>query len=51
MNFLSGVMLSLVSLRPAVFQGNLPLKNEFFEHAPIQSGSTFEYQKGASQSC
>jgi hypothetical protein len=40
-------MLSLVSLCPAVFLGNLPLKMEFFEHVPIQSRSTFEYQKCA----
>jgi hypothetical protein len=40
-------MLGLVRLCPAVFLGNLPLKMESFEHAPIQSRSTFEYQKGA----
>jgi hypothetical protein len=45
-NFLSGVMLSLVSLCPAVFLGDLPRKMEFFEHVPIQSRSTFDYQKG-----
>jgi hypothetical protein len=38
-------MLSLVSLCPAVFWGNFPRKMESFEHAPIQSRSTFEYQK------
>jgi hypothetical protein len=37
-------MLSLVSLCPAAFLGDLPLKMEFFEHAPIQSRSTFKYQ-------
>jgi hypothetical protein len=46
-NFLPGVMLSLVSLCPAVFLGNLFLKLELFEHVPIQSRSTFEYQKCA----
>jgi hypothetical protein len=40
-------MISLVDLYPAVFLGNLPLKMEFFEHVPIQSISTFEYQKCA----
>jgi hypothetical protein len=45
--FLPGVMLSLVSLCPAVFLGNLPLKMEFFEHVLIQSRATFEYQKCA----
>jgi hypothetical protein len=39
-------MLSVVSLCSAVFQVNLPLKMQFFEHATIQSRSTFEYQKG-----
>jgi hypothetical protein len=39
-------MLSLVSLCPAVFLGDLPLKMEFFKHAPIQSGSTFEAPSG-----
>jgi hypothetical protein len=47
MNFIPGVMLSLVSLCPAVFLGNLSLKMEFFEHVPIQFRSTFEYQKCA----
>jgi hypothetical protein len=47
-NFLSGVMLSLVSLCPAVFLGDLPRKMEFFVHVPIQSRSTFDYQKGVS---
>jgi hypothetical protein len=46
-NFLSGVMLSLVGLCPAVFLGKLPLKMEFFERVLIQSRSTFEYQKCA----
>jgi hypothetical protein len=41
-------MLSLVSLYPAVFLGDLPWKMELFEHAPIQSRATFEYQKGVS---
>jgi hypothetical protein len=45
--FLSGVMISLVSLCSAVFLGNLPLKMEFFKHVPIQSRSNFEYQKCA----
>jgi hypothetical protein len=40
-------MLSSVSLYPTVFLGNLSLKMEFFEHAPIQSSSTLEYQKCA----
>jgi hypothetical protein len=40
-------MLRLVSLYSAVFQGNLPLKMQFFEHVLIQSRSTFEYQKCA----
>jgi hypothetical protein len=40
-------MISLVSLYPAVFLGNLPLKMEFFEHVPIQSRSIYEYQKYA----
>jgi hypothetical protein len=40
-------MLSLVSLCPAVFWGDFPLKREFFEHVPIQTRSTFEYQKCA----
>jgi hypothetical protein len=37
-------MLSLVSLCPVVFLGDLFLKLELFEHVPIQSRSTFEYQ-------
>jgi hypothetical protein len=41
-------MLSLVSLCPAAFLGDLPRKMEFFVHAPIQSRVTFEYQKGVS---
>jgi hypothetical protein len=44
-------MLSLVSLCLAIFLGDRPLKMEIFEHTPIQSRSTFEYQKGVSQSC
>jgi hypothetical protein len=40
-------MISLVSLCPAVFMGNLPLKIEFFEYVPIQCRSIFEYQKCA----
>jgi hypothetical protein len=40
-------MLSLVSLYPAVFLGNLALKMEFLEHVPIQSRSTLEYHKCA----
>jgi hypothetical protein len=40
-------MISLVSLCPAVFLGNLSRKMEFFEHDPIQSRSTVEYQKCA----
>jgi hypothetical protein len=42
---MSGVILSLVSLCPAVFLGNLPLKMEFFEHAPIQYRSTLNTKK------
>jgi hypothetical protein len=38
-------MLSLVSLCSAVFQSSIPLQMKFFEHIPIQSRSTFEYQK------
>jgi hypothetical protein len=34
-NFISGVLLSLVSLCPAVFLGVFPPRMEFFEHAPI----------------
>jgi hypothetical protein len=45
-NFLQRVMLSLVSLCSAVFQNSTPLQMKFFEHATIQSRSTFEYQKG-----
>jgi hypothetical protein len=41
-------MLSLVSLYSAVFQSSIPLQMELFEHAPIQSRATFEYQKGVS---
>jgi hypothetical protein len=37
-------MLSLVSLCPAVFLGDLPLKMEFSDHVPIQYSSTIEYQ-------
>jgi hypothetical protein len=40
-------MLSLVSLCPAIFLGDLPLKMEFFEHVPIQPRSTLEYHKCA----
>jgi hypothetical protein len=40
-------MISLVSLCPAVFLGNRPLKMEFFKHVPIHPISTFEYQKFA----
>jgi hypothetical protein len=40
-------MLSLVSLYSAVFQSSTPLQMEIFEHVPIQSSSTFEYQKCA----
>jgi hypothetical protein len=41
-------MLSLVSLCPAVFLGDLPQKMEFFEHVPVQSRSTFEYRNDVS---
>jgi hypothetical protein len=47
-NFLQRVMLSLVSLRSAVFQNSILLQMEIFEHVPIQSRATFEYQKGVS---
>jgi hypothetical protein len=40
-------MLGLVSLCSAVFQSSIPLQMELFDHVPIQSRSTFEYQKGA----
>jgi hypothetical protein len=42
-----GVMLSLVSLCPAVFLGDPSLKMELFKHVPIQSRSNFESQKCA----
>jgi hypothetical protein len=41
-------MLSLVSLCPADFLGDLPRKMEFFDRVSIQSRSTLEYQKGVS---
>jgi hypothetical protein len=46
-NFLSGGMLSLVCLGPAVFLGDPSLKMELVERDPVQSISTFEYQKCA----
>jgi hypothetical protein len=42
-------MLSLVSLCPAAFLGDLPRKMEFFEHVPIQSRATFEYKRGVTE--
>jgi hypothetical protein len=41
-------MLSLASLYPAVFLGDLPRKMEFFDHVLIQSRSTFESPKDVS---
>jgi hypothetical protein len=42
-------MLSLMSLCSAVFQNSIPLQMEIFEHVPVQSRPTFEYQKGVSK--
>jgi hypothetical protein len=41
------VILSLVSLCSSVFQSSTHLQMKIFKYVPIQSRSTFEYQKCA----